>query len=161
MTTTRVRPATPDDAATIVQLVQSLAVFEKEPRETVQLTESDVLRDSFGDLPLFETLLAELDGTAVGFALFFHKYSTWQGRPGLHLEDLYVEEHARGNGLGMDLMRELARIAEERGCARFELSVLDWNPTREFYHRIGFENMEEWLSYRLDQPGIAKLAREG
>ncbi len=159
MTTKRVRPATPDDAATIVRLVQSLAVFEKEPVETVQLTEADVLRDSFGDSPLFETLLAELDGTAVGFALFFHNYSTWKGRPGLHLEDLYIEEYARGNGLGMDLMRELARIAEERGCARFELSVLDWNPTREFYHRIGFENMEEWLSYRLDEPGIAKLAR--
>jgi len=161
MAMTRVRPATPNDSGTIVQLVQSLAVFEKEPIETVQLTEADVLRDSFGDSPLFETLLAELDGIAVGFALFFHKYSTWQGRPSLHLEDLYVEEHARGNGLGMDLMRELARIAEERGCARFELSVLDWNPTREFYHRIGFENMEEWLSYRLDEPGIAKLAREG
>jgi GNAT superfamily N-acetyltransferase len=160
MTEKRVRPAVPEDAPTIVRLVQSLAIFEKEPVETVQLTEADVLRDSFGESPLFETLLAELDGTAVGFALFFHNYSTWQGRRGLHLEDLYVDDHARGNGLGMDLMRELARIAEERGCARFELSVLDWNPTREFYHRIGFEDMTEWLSYRLNEPGIAKLARK-
>ncbi|MCX8250395.1 MAG: GNAT family N-acetyltransferase [Dehalococcoidia bacterium] len=161
MTKKLVRPAIPEDAATIVRLVQSLALYENEPVETVQLTEADVLRDSFGDSPLFETLLAELDGTAVGFALFFHNYSTWHGRAGLHLEDLYVEEHARGNGLGMNLMTELARIAKERGCARFELSVLDWNPTREFYHQIGFENMEEWLSYRLTEPGIAKLAREG
>jgi len=154
-----VRPAVPGDAATIVRLVQSLAVYEKEPVSTVELTEADVLRDGFEDSPRFEALIAELDGAAVGFALFFHNYSTWQGRPGLYLEDLYEEESARGHGLGMDLMRELARIAEERGCARFELSVLDWNPTREFYHRIGFEDMEKWLSYRLEQPGIKRLAQ--
>jgi GNAT superfamily N-acetyltransferase len=155
-----VRPAVAGDAATIVSLVQSLAVYEKEPVSTVHLTEADVLRDGFRDSPRFEVLLAELNGTAVGFALFFHNYSTWLGKPGLHLEDLYVEEKSRGHGLGLDLMRELARIADERGCARFELSVLDWNPTREFYHRIGFENMDEWLSYRLDEAGIQKLAHE-
>ncbi|MCH7642377.1 MAG: GNAT family N-acetyltransferase [Chloroflexi bacterium] len=160
MPNTQVRFAVPDDAATIVRLVRSLAVYEKESPEIVRLTEADVLRDGFGDPPRFETLLAELDGTPVGFALFFHNYSTWQGRPGLHLEDLYVEEHARGHGLGADLMRELARIAQERGCARLELSVLDWNPTREFYHRLGFEQMDEWLAYRLDGPGIKKLAGE-
>lgn len=153
-----VRPAVPEDAATIVRLVRSLAVYENEPVEIVRLTEADVLRDGFGDRPRFETLLAELDGVPVGFALFFHNYSTWQGRPGLYLEDLYVEEDARGHGLGADLMRELARIAEERGCARLELSVLDWNPTREFYHRLGFDHMHEWLAYRLDGPGISKLA---
>ena len=125
MPNTQVRFAVPDDAATIVRLVRSLAVYEKESVEIVRLTEADVLRDGFGDPPRFETLLAELDGTPVGFALFFHNYSTWQGRPGLHLEDLYVEEHARGHGLGADLLRELARIAQVRGCARMELSVLD------------------------------------
>ncbi len=154
-----VRTAVPGDAGTIVQLVRSLAIYEKEPVETVQLTEADVLRDGFGDTPRFEALLAELDGKAVGFALFFHNYSTWLGKPGLYLEDLYVEEQARGYGLGLDLMRELARIADERGCARFELSVLDWNPTREFYRRLGFEDMDEWLTYRLAQPDIEKLAR--
>ncbi|MBT3941198.1 MAG: GNAT family N-acetyltransferase [Chloroflexi bacterium] len=159
MPTKNVRAAMPGDAGTIVELVRSLAIYEKEPVETVQLTESDVLRDGFGDSPRFEALLAELDGKAVGFALFFHNYSTWIGKPGLYLEDLYVEEQARGYGLGLDLMQELARIAEERGCARFELSVLDWNPTREFYHQLGFEDMDDWLSYRLTQPGIEKLAR--
>jgi GNAT superfamily N-acetyltransferase len=159
MTDKLIRPAISGDAATIVSLVQSLAVYENEPVSTVHLTEADVLRDGFGDSARFEVLLAELDGTAVGFALFFHNYSTWLGKPGLYLEDLYVEEPARGHGLGLDLMRELARIADERGCARFELSVLNWNPTREFYHRIGFENMDEWLSYRLDKAGIQKLAR--
>ena len=154
----RVRPAVPDDAATIVQLVRSLAVYENEPVETVKLTEADVLRDGFGEPPRFETLLAELDGVPVGFALFFHNYSTWQGRPGLYLEDLYIEEPARGHGLGADLMGELARIAEDRGCARLELSVLDWNPTREFYHRLGFDHLDGWMTYRLDGPGIKKLA---
>ncbi|MDA1258498.1 MAG: GNAT family N-acetyltransferase [Chloroflexi bacterium] len=158
MPETRIRPAVPGDAIAIVRLVRSLAVYEKEPVETVLLTEADVLRDGFGESPRFETLLAELDGVAVGFALFFHNYSTWQGRPGLHLEDLYVEEQARGHGLGLDLMRELARIADERGCARFELSVLDWNPTREFYDRLGFEHMDEWLIYRLYASGIKELA---
>ncbi|MDP6821951.1 MAG: GNAT family N-acetyltransferase [Dehalococcoidia bacterium] len=159
MPTKNIRTAVPGDAGTIVQLVRSLAIYEKEPVETVQLTEAGVLRDGFGDSPWFEALLAELDGKAVGFALFFHNYSTWLGKPGLYLEDLYVEEQARGYGLGLDLMRELARIAAERGCARFELSVLDWNPTRDFYHRLGFEDMDEWLTYRLDEPGIEKLAR--
>ncbi len=158
MPNTRVRFAVPDDAATIVRLVRSLAVYENEPAEIVRLTEAGVLRDGFGDSPRFEVLLAELDGVPVGFALFFHNYSTWQGAPGLYLEDLYVEEHARGQGLGADLMRELARIAVERGCARLELSVLDWNPTREFYRRLGFDQMDEWLAYRLDGPGIKRLA---
>ena len=153
-----VRPAVPEDAATIVRLVRSLAVYEEEPVETVKLTEADVVRDGFGDSPRFEALLAELDGVPVGFALFFHNYSTWQGSPGLYLEDLYVEESARGHGLGLDLMVELARIAEERGCARLELSVLDWNPTRDFYHRLGFDHLDEWVAYRLDTPGIKKLA---
>ncbi len=160
MTNKLIRPAVAGDAAIIVSLVQSLAVYEKEPVSTVHLTEADVLRDGFGDSPRFEVLLAELNGTAVGFALFFHNYSTWLGKPGLYLEDLYVEEPARGHGLGLDLMRELARIADDRDCARFELSVLNWNPTREFYHRIGFENMDEWLSYRLDEAGIQKLTHE-
>lgn len=158
MAAKRIRPAVPGDAATIVRLVRSLAVYEKEPVETVHLTEADVLRDGFGATPRFEALIAELDGVPVGLALFFHNYSTWQGRPGLYLEDLYIEEHARGHGLGADLMRELARIAQERNCARLELSVLDWNPTREFYHRLGFDQLDEWLAYRLETPGIKKLA---
>ena len=159
MTTKNIRAAVRKDAHTIVQMIRSLALYEKESLETVKITESDVLRDGFGETARLETLLAELDGTVVGFALFFFTYSTWTGKPGLYLEDLYVEKDARGYGLGRDLMKELARIANNRGCSRFELSVLNWNPTREFYHRLGFKDMNEWLKYRLTEPSIEKLAQ--
>ena len=99
MTTKNIRAAVRKDAHTIVQMIRSLALYEKESLETVKITESDVLRDGFGETARFETLLAELDGTVVGFALFFFTYSTWTGKPGLYLEDLYVEEDARGYGL--------------------------------------------------------------
>ena len=159
MTTKNIRAAVRKDAHTIVQMIRSLALYEKESLETVKITESDVLRDGFGETARFETLLAELDGTVVGFALFFFTYSTWTGKPGLYLEDLYVEKDARGYGLGRDLMKELARIANNRGCSRYDLSVLNWNPTRDFYHRLGFKDMNEWLKYRLTEPSIEKLAQ--
>ena len=159
MTTKNIRAAVRKDAHTIVQMIRSLALYEKESLETVKITESDVLRDGVGETARFETLLAELDGTVVGFALFFFTYSTWTGKPGLYLEDLYVEKDARGYGLGRDLMKELARIANNRGCSRFELSVLNWNPTREFYHRLVVKYMNEWLTYRLTEPSIEKLAQ--
>lgn len=155
---TRVRHATPEDAATIVRLVRALAEFEREPPESVRLTEADVLRDGFGDQPLFEVLIAELDGAAVGFALFFPRYSTWEGRASLHLEDLFVDEAARGHGLGRMLLAALARLAVERGAPRIDLSVLDWNPAREFYHRLGMAHMEQWLPYRMSGEAIERLA---
>lgn len=155
-----VRFATPDDAADIVRLVGALAVYENEPLETVKLTEADVLAHGFGARPCFEVLLAELDGRAVGFALFFQNYSTWEGRPGIYIEDLFVESQARGHGLGRQLVVQIAALAERRGCCRVDLAVLDWNPTREFYHRIGIEHMSEWLPYRMTRPAIAALAAE-
>ncbi len=158
MSRTCIRPAVPADAGTIVRLVRQLALFEKEPVETVRLTESDIVRDGFGDHPRFEALIAELDGEPAGFAVFFHNYSTWEGQAGLWVEDIFVEERARDRGLGRQLMVEIARVARARGCPRVELSVLAWNPAREFYARIGFDHMEEWLPYRITEPALGTLA---
>ena len=158
MPTTSIRPATPEDAAAVVRLVKALAVYEKEPESVVGLTEATFRAHGFGPRPYFEALLAELDGAPVGMALFFHNYSTWAGKPGIYVEDLFVEAHARGHGLGRALLVELARLALARGCARLDLSVLDWNPTRDFYHRIGMRHMAAWLPYRIDGEGLAALA---
>jgi GNAT superfamily N-acetyltransferase len=161
MTKTAVRWADAKDASEIVRLVQALAIYEKEPVSIVKLTEADVLRDGFppdGGAKRFECLLAELDGTPVGMALFFHNYSTWEGRAGLYVEDLFVEEHARGHGLGRALMAALARVAADRDCPRLDLNVLDWNPTRDFYHRIEMAHMADWLPYRMTRGAIAALA---
>jgi len=159
MTSDLVRMATPADAGAIVQLIQELAAYEKEPPSSVKITEADVLRDGFGERPRFEALIAGRDGRADGLALFFHNYSTWEGRSGIYLEDLFVRESARGQGLGLALMRKLAEIAEARRCRRLDFWVLHWNPTRDFYHRLGFRHMDQWLPYRMDGAGIAKLAR--
>ena len=158
MAKTAVRLATPDDAAEIVRLVRELAIYENEPVETVKLTEADVLAHGFGPRPAFEALVAELDGRPVGFALFFQNYSTWEGRPGIYIEDLFVAPDARGRGLGRKLIAAIAAIAEGRGCRRVDLWVLDWNPTRDFYHRIGIHHMAGWLPYRMTQPAIGALA---
>src|SRR5690606_37875788 len=107
-----------------------------------------------------EALIGEVDGEPAGFALFFPNYSTWEGRAGLYVEDLYVEERARGIGLGRALMAEVARLAAERGAPRVELAVLDWNPARAFYERLGMRQMAEWLPYRMDADAIARLASE-
>ena len=158
MSDTRIRWARREDAGEIVRLIQALALYENEPVETVKMTEADVLRDGFGEPRRFECLLAEVDGAPVGFALFFHNYSTWAGRAGLYVEDLFVEEHARGLGLGRALMAAIAKVADERGCPRVDLWVLHWNPTREFYHRIEMNHMDEWLPYRMTEQAIAALA---
>ena len=105
-------------------------------------------------------MIAELDGAPVGFALFFHTYSTWEGTAGIHLEDIFVEEAARRHGVGKRLMQRLAAIALERGCARLELQVLDWNPARDFYRRLGLEHMQEWLLYRVNGQALRALARD-
>lgn len=158
MSRTLIRPAEPADAETIVALVQALAIYEKEPLSSVKLTAADILRDGFGTPRRFEALIAELDGKPAGFALFFHNYSTWEGRAGLFVEDLFVLEDARGHGLGRQLITALAAIADARGCRRLDLNVLDWNPTRDFYHRLGITHMKEWLPYRMTQPALARLA---
>ena len=148
-----------EDAGAILRLIRELAEFEGLLHE-VRAREADILRDGFGAQPRFECLLAEVDGEAVGFALYFHNYSTFEGRAGLYLEDIYVSERVRSLGLGRALMARLARLAIERGCARFELSVLHWNPAREFYRGQGFEHNANWLPYRLGGALLEALAKE-
>lgn len=158
---TRVRPATARDAETIVGFIRGLAEFEREPPERVRVTAREIVRDGFGDRPLFEALIAEADGEPVGFALFFANYSTWEGTGGIHLEDLFVLPERRGEGIGRALLARVAHIAASRGAARLELSVLDWNPARSFYERAGMSHQSEWLPYRMDREAIVRLAEEG
>ncbi|MDP6692024.1 MAG: GNAT family N-acetyltransferase [Alphaproteobacteria bacterium] len=162
-----IRWAVPGDAGHIVRLIRALAAYENEPASSVKVTEADILRDGFGLLDgdqgqpdrRFECLIAEHGGVPVGLCLFFHNYSTWEGRAGLYVEDLFVEPTLRGQGLGRDLMAAVARVALDRGCARVDLSVLDWNPTRAFYDRIEMIHMEAWRPYRMEQDAITTLAR--
>lgn len=156
----RIRAARQSDASSIVGFVRKLAAFEREPADSVKLTEADVLRDGFGSNPRFEVLIAEQDGTPVGFALFFPNYSTWEGRPGLYLEDIFVEESARRHGVGRKLIAAMARIARERKFVRIDLSVLDWNPARGFYRTLGFTHMKTWQPFRLTGPALDALAAD-
>jgi ribosomal protein S18 acetylase RimI-like enzyme len=156
-----VRPATPADVPIIVQLIREFAAYEKEPLTNVKATEADIMRDGFGPQRRFESLLVEISGRAAGFALFFHNYSTWEGRAGIYVEDIFVSEWARGRNIGRRLLAEIAAIAEARGCRRVDLSVLKWNPARAFYERIGLVEMSDWRPYRLRGEALASLAAEG
>ena len=155
-----IREAVAADAAAILGFIRGLADFEHEPPEAVKTTEADIRAHGFGPNRHFETLIAERDGRPIGMALFFPHYSTWEGRPALYLEDLYVEPAHRGTGAGFALMRALAQIADKRNWTRLDLSVLDWNPAREFYSAIGMKHESEWLLYRLEREGIGRLASQ-
>ncbi len=152
-----IRPAEPADVATILRFVRELAVFEREP-DAVLATEP-MLRDAlFGAHPAAEAVIAG-DGEPLGFALFFHNFSTWQGKRGLYLEDLYVTPAARGRGVGKALLRHLAGLAVERDCARFEWSVLDWNADAiAFYRAMGAVGQDEWTVQRVDGNALRRLA---
>jgi GNAT superfamily N-acetyltransferase len=157
--TLTIRPATPADMPTILRFVRELAEFERAP-DAVEATESMLADALFGDVPTAEAVLAEQGGKPLGFALFFHNFSTWTGRRGLYLEDLYVTPEARGLGVGTALLRHLARIAVERGCARFEWAVLDWNePAKAFYTKMGAELVSDWRIERARGDALARLAR--
>ncbi len=160
MAETRIRWATENDAALIVHFIRALAIFEKEPVEQVRITEADVRRDGFGAHRRFEVLIAEVDRAAVGFALFFPNYSTWEGKPGIYIEDIFVEESIRGTGIGRKLIAAVAKIAHSRGCARIDLAVLNWNPARGFYHRLGFRHAEPWQIFRLAADELRTLSLE-
>jgi GNAT superfamily N-acetyltransferase len=159
VTATRIRMAGAEDSATILNLIRELAAFE-DLLDQVRATEADIQRDGFGPDRRFECLLAEVDGRAVGFALFFTSYSTFEGRAGLYLEDIYVAESARGLGIGRALIARLARLADGRGYPRLDLSVLHWNPARAFYERLNFRQSADWLPYRLSGPALRALAEE-
>lgn len=153
-----IRKATQSDIPTIVRFVKDLALYEKEPDSAV-LTETDILRDGFGENPFFYVLMADWDGKSVGFAFYFFNYSTWLGKPGIYLEDLYVDPEFRGKGIGKNLLKEIAKIAVESNCARVQWQVLDWNqPSIDFYESLKAFNLKEWYTYRLEGEALKKLA---
>lgn len=154
------RPATEADLGTIIELIHALADYEREP-DAVRLDPEELRRHLFGPRPYAEVVLAETgDGESAGFALFFHNFSTWEGKPGIYLEDLFVRPDFRGHGYGKALLAELARLAVERGCARLEWAVLDWNePSIQFYRALGAVPMDEWTTYRLAGDALTTLAR--
>jgi GNAT superfamily N-acetyltransferase len=153
-----IRPATVTDVPTILELIRELATYERAPDE-VTATEGQLVDVLFGKKPDAEVLLAFEDEGPVGFAVYFYNFSTWLGRAGLYLEDLFVRPEHRGKGYGRALLVELAKIARARGCGRMEWAVLDWNePAIEFYRKLGAKPMDEWTVFRLTRDGIAKLA---
>ncbi|OAI40326.1 diamine acetyltransferase [bacterium SCGC AG-212-C10] len=153
-----IRPAVEADLDTIIALVHGLAEYEREP-DAVTLDRDEFRQHLFGPHPYAEVLIAETDdGTVAGFALFFHNFSTWVGKPGIWLEDLFVKPELRGRGFGKALLVELARIAVERGCGRLEWSVLDWNePSIGFYKSLGAIPMDEWTTFRLQGEALQSL----
>ena len=156
-----IRPARPEDVPTIVAFIRELAEYERLSKE-VTLKEEDLKEHLFGKRRYAEVLIAEEDGAAVGFALFMHNYSTFLARPGIYLEDLFVRPAHRGKGYGRALLQELARIAVERGCGRFEWAVLDWNaPAIQFYKSLGASLMDEWTVFRLAGDALLKLGASG
>ena len=152
------RPAGVDDVPVILELIRDLATYERAPHE-VTATEEQLVDVLFGERRAAEVLLAFEGESPVGFAVFFHNFSTWLGRPGLYLEDLFVKPDKRGKGYGRALLVELAKIARDRGCGRMEWAVLNWNePAIKFYRALGAKPMDEWTVFRLTPEEIAKLA---
>ena len=154
----RIRRAGPADVPEILALISELAAYEKAPGEATATAE-DLLRDGFGETPRFFVELAEWDGAVAGFAFWFFNYSTWQGRPGLYLEDLFVRPVHRGRGIGKALFVHLARVAVRDGCGRFQWAVLDWNsPAIGFYESLGASKLGEWITMRVSGEALVRLA---
>lgn len=154
-----IRQAIPQDATTIYDLIRKLAIYEK--LENEMITSVEELRENIFDKGFAEVIIAEEVGKPVGFALYFFNFSTFVGKPGLYLEDVFVEPDCRGKGYGKKLLIELAKIAKERNCGRMEWSVLDWNtPSIEFYKSLGASPMDEWTVFRLTKQGIDDLSQQ-
>lgn len=159
-----IRPATPEDIPLILALIRELAEYERAPEQAVATPEL-IRRHLFGEGPgaggrgpIAECLIGAVDGRPEGFAVFFHNFSTWLGKPGLYLEDLFVRPASRGRGLGAALLRRVAAIGVERGCERMEWAVLDWNtPAIEFYRRLGARAMDEWTLFRVSGDALRTL----
>jgi GNAT superfamily N-acetyltransferase len=155
------RPAGPVDAPLIVQYIRELAEFEREPEAAV-VTEDDIQLYAFSQNPLVRVTMAEWDGRPAGFALWFLNFSTWQGKPGIYLEDLFVRPAFRGKGIGTALLKDLAALAAREGWTRFVWQVLDWNtPAIEFYEAMGARIMRPWLTCRVEGDAIERLATMG
>ncbi|HXE11251.1 MAG TPA: GNAT family N-acetyltransferase [Bryobacteraceae bacterium] len=153
-----IRPAESADVSLILSLVRELADYEREPH-AVCATEADLLRDGFGAQPRFHCVIAEWEGQPAGFALYFYNYSTWEGRPGIYLEDLYVRPAFRKRGIGRSIFVWLARLAVKEDLGRIVWQVLDWNqPAIDFYRSLGAAPGSEWRTMRLTGPGIRKLS---
>ena len=154
-----IRPAEIADVPIILQLIRDLATYERAPGD-VTATEEQLRKVLFGAKPAAEVVIGLENETPVGFAVFFHNFSTWLGRPGLYLEDLFVKPEKRGRGYGRALLVHLAKIARERDCGRMEWAVLDWNePAIQFYGKLGAKPMDEWTVFRLTREGISGLAQ--
>ena len=156
--TATLRPAQPDDSATIATLIRELAAYEKLEHEALG-TADDFRRHLFGPHPAAEVILAEVNGVPVGFALFFANFSTFRARPGIYLEDLFVRPEHRGRGIGKALIASVARVAVDRGAGRLEWAVLDWNePSLAFYRSLGAEAMDDWTVHRITDEALTRLA---
>ena len=150
MTKITVRTATIDDASLLLKFILELAIYEKAEHEVLATIET-IESSMFNESSHVHGLICELDGVAIGSAIYFYNYSTWLAKPGLYLEDLYVSPAYRGKGAGVKLLKSLAKIALKNNCGRFEWSCLDWNtPSRDFYQSLGAKAQEEWVSYRMD-----------
>ncbi|GEK11642.1 GNAT family N-acetyltransferase [Pseudoalteromonas peptidolytica] len=155
-----IRPAIITDAETILHFINELAVYEKEP-DAVLNTVAEIEDKLFGADARAHSVICESEGVAIGFAVYFFNYSTWLGKHGLYLEDLYVSQDKRGSGAGKGIMKYLAQLALEKGCGRFEWVVLDWNkPSIDFYESIGAKAQSEWIIYRLSGQALLDFAKD-
>jgi GNAT superfamily N-acetyltransferase len=155
-----IRPARPNESALVLDLIRGLAEYEKLAHEVVA-TEQDIQSALFGKQPPAECLIADLSNAPIGFALFFHNFSTFAGKPGLYLEDLFIKPEYRGRGYGRKMLAHLANLAVQRGCGRFEWAVLDWNaPAIRFYESLGAKIKHEWKINRLSGDALKRLAAE-
>lgn len=158
--TFHIEKATPADIPLVLSLIRELAEFENLLHEA-RATDADLRETLFGDRPFAEVVIGRLGSAAVGFALFFHNYSTFLGKPGIYLEDLFVRPAYRGGGFGERLLRHLAQLAVQRGCGRFEWSVLDWNQRAiDFYKKLGAQPLNDWTTFRVTGEALEQLGRK-